>query len=130
MPASLDGFGLGVAVKCRQQVNPNSASISAFFGVDGLQYQDGGRRGRVFFIEGLIIASTPAGVVALEHALEEFADGLPHVLTDTTGTVWFNVVYRNEYQRTTDFMMIPVQPFIAPLGGWGLQYRLLLHGLL
>ncbi len=125
MAATLDGIPcFGVAVHITPQANPDHVQINAYPGINGLQVMDMGSRGRVFQVTGLMIGSTPGDVEANEVSLENFADGLPHLLISTAGGIWQNVTYRREYHPTGKFV------FLASGNGWGRSYSLLLHGLL
>lgn len=130
MEAMIDGNPVfGITTHVRQNSNPSAAMIMAYFGIDGIQWMSGGSRGRTFFVDGMFVGQLPSDCVALEVALESIDDGNPHQLIDTTGSVWDNVVYRSEYQRTTPFFLIPQNPYTAPLGGWAFRFSCLLHGL-
>ena len=113
----------GLAVSIHHVPNANAAQVAQFFGVAGVQAMDGGGRGRVFEVQGLLTGASPAGCVSSELFLLSFADGVARTLTDTTGISWPNVVFRGEYQRTGKFMTN------CSGGGWLLPFRCVLHGL-
>lgn len=113
----------GAAVRMVHVPNANASMIAAFFGVQGVQSLDGGTRGRVFMVEGLMTGSNPPGVVANELALQSFANGGVYLLVDTTGIAWANVQFRNEFQPGDKFMWSPT------LFAWCRPYRAVLHGL-
>lgn len=124
MTPTYGGFAIfGVATSVEHIPNANAQQIAAFFGVQGVQSLMGGGRGRAFGIDGLLVGSTTAGVRAAESALLTYADGLARTLTDTTGSVWPNVVFHAEYQPTSKFMSIP------SLGLWGMTYKAVFRGL-
>ena len=124
MTPTLGGYALfGVAVNVNMNPNANAYQLASFFGVQGVQGMDGGQRGRVFEITGVLVGETPAYVVAGATQLSSYADGVARIFQDTTGTAWPNVVYRNEFQWTGKFMEA------LNLGGWCRPYRCVLHGL-
>lgn len=114
----------GKAVTVSHVPNANAAQVAAFFGVVGVQAMDGGGRGRVFEISGLMTGGDPAGCVASELLLLTYADGIARILVDTTGTAWANVTFKGEYSRTGKFMTDCTSP-----GNWVLPYRAIFHGL-
>ena len=114
----------GQSVSVAHVPSANAAQLAAFFGVDNVQSLMGGRRGRVFEIRGCFVGITPAACVAAEQALLSYADGIARTLVDTTGTPWFNVVFKAEYSREGQFMKNA-----SPSGGWLLPYRALFIGL-
>lgn len=113
----------GQAVNMHMTPNANAAQIAAFFGVFGVQSLDGGQRGRIHEVTGLMVGATPALVQANEIQWEQFATGISQLLIDTTGLAWPNTVYRNEFSWDGRFLLIPAQ------GLWCRSYRLILHGL-
>lgn len=114
---------LGICCHINHIPNANASQIAAFFGVQGVQSMDGGSRGRVFEVSGILLGQTPAGCIASEILLLSYADGQARTLVDTTGVAWPNVVFRAEYSRTDKFMLN------CTLGGWLLPYRCVFHGL-
>lgn len=113
----------GYAVHITPVVNPNASQIAAFFGVEGVQSLDGGMRGRVFQVEGIIAGQSTAAVVAAGASLESLANGVARTLVDTSGFAWANVVYRNEFSWISGFLWSPT------VGAWTRRYRCLFHGL-
>ena len=113
----------GVACSIDMVPNANAAQVAAFFGVQGVQSMDGGGRGRVFEVRGLMYGSTPLDVQLMQQQLEQFADGTARILVDTTGGVWPNVVYRREFQWELKYA------WSGTLNAWCRPYRTVLHGL-
>lgn len=113
----------GYAVHITPVLNPNASQVAQFFGVQGVQSLDGGMRGRVFQVEGLLAGTSTALVVAAGAAFENYADGVARILTDTAGIACANVTYRNEFSWEGPFLWSPT------LAAWCRPYKCLLHGL-
>jgi hypothetical protein len=112
----------GSAVRFQHVAHPRAQQVNAFFGVSGTQVLDGGGRGRSFFIQGVLVAPTIAGLGLAESGFASFADGVARTLIDPRGQVWKNVVFKGE------FVPDPRGPKPAS-GGWALPYRAVFHGL-
>jgi len=112
----------GSAVQFQHVPRPRAQQVNAFFGVSGTQVLDGGGRGRVFFIRGVLTAPTLAGLDAAESRFHELADGVARVLVDNRGRIWPNVVFKGEF--TPD-----ARGALPAGGGWALPYRAVFHGL-
>lgn len=124
--ATLGGANIfGVAVRVNMIPHASAEQTNTFFGISGQIAVWGGTRGRVFQIEGVLVAADFATMNSLEAAFEAFNNGIAQTFVDTRGAVWPNVVYRGEYQRASD----------RPLYGIGTTalifqpYKLVLHGL-
>ncbi len=123
LSASLDGEPVfGYATQVRHHPHPNAQQINAFFGISGLNTLFGGQRGRTFMIQGVFAEMSLDGIVADEANLLSFADGQTHTLVDTLGRSWDNVIFRGEYQQTSD-------PRPAAGGGWILPFKCTLEAL-
>ncbi len=96
--------------------------ISEFFGIHGQLSLYGGNRGRTLMVSGLLIADSVPGLAAVAAALEDFADGQVHTLTDDWGRSFSNVTYSNEFQPSEEGPKYSNQ-------GWCLPYRAIFHGL-
>jgi hypothetical protein len=128
MSAFIDGFALGMATKVQYAPNPNSAMITGFFGINGVMYMKGGARGRTLTVQSVWIDVTPFAIVNDELLLQNFDDGAVHYFTDTTGYTWQNVVFRSEYQRTSDRFLGTELP--DGTLGWAMPYRAVFHVLI
>ncbi len=112
----------GLAARCRHVANPRAQQVDVYFGVNGARVLDGGGRGRVFQVRGLLVGSTMAELAEAEARFVDYADGQARVFVDTRGRSWSNVIFKGEF--TPD----PLGPFPIS-GGWALPYRALFHGL-
>src|SRR3954453_12784535 len=81
----------GTAVSMSTSDNPRESQINAFFGLSGLETLDGGLRGRLTHVTGLLFGSTPYGLASAEASFRSFNDGMARVLVDNFGTAWQNV---------------------------------------
>ena len=81
----------GTAVTMATMDNPRENQLNAFFGLSGLESLDGGLRGRVTNVSGLIYATPSASLASLELLFRSYNDGIARPLTDTLGTTWMNV---------------------------------------
>jgi hypothetical protein len=81
----------GTAVSMTTADNPRANQLNAFFGLSGLESLDGGMRGRVTHVAGMLYGNSPAALAAAESAFRSFNDGVPRPLIDTLGTTWSNV---------------------------------------
>lgn len=104
MAAYYDVMSLGSAVNVTMIPNPSEKQINVFFGYNGVQSLWGGRRGRIFDVRGLFVGADRAAVDALRDALLAYDDGVARTLTDTSGTVWSNVVFTGMWQQTNKYM--------------------------
>jgi hypothetical protein len=112
----------GSAVQFQHVAKPRAQQTAAFFGVSGTQVLDGGGRGRVFLIRGVLTATSLAALGAAESKFHDYADGVARVLIDNRGRVWPNVVFKGEF--TPDG-----RGAISTGPGWALPYRAVFHGL-
>lgn len=121
--ATYDGVNIfGSAVQVQHVPRPRAAQTASYFGVSGTQLLDGGSRGRVFYIRGVLTASTLAGLDAAENAILACADGVARTLVDGRGRSWPDVVFKGEFQAAP--------PGVAAAGeGWALPYRAVFYGL-
>jgi hypothetical protein len=81
----------GTGVEMRTVDLPRSVQDNTFFGIDGVEELDGGFRGRMTVVKGLLYAQTSFGLASVEGTFRSYLDGVVRDLTDTTGTTWPNV---------------------------------------
>jgi hypothetical protein len=112
----------GSAVRFQHVARPRAQQVNAFFGVSGTQVLDGGGRGRTFYVQGVLVSPSIAGLGVAEGEFASYADGVARTLVDPRGGVWPNVVFRGE------FVPDPRGPQPSA-GGWALPYRAVFHGL-
>ncbi len=118
------GLYLGVAVHVEHVPNATAMMISEFFGIQGQLALFGGTRGRTLLVTGVLVASTIAGLNALEEVWggEQFQDGNVHTLIDDRGRVFENVIYTGQFQPSADGPK-------AMSNGWLIPYRIAFQGL-
>ena len=92
MPAynGVNIFGTGVIMETKDR--PRARQINSFFGLNGCTFIDGGSRGRVTQVEGVLVASSLSSLSDAEQTFRVFADGEPRTLIDTFGNAWTNVI--------------------------------------
>jgi hypothetical protein len=90
--ASFGGSNIfGTAVSMTTADNPREKQLNAFFGLSGLESLDGGSRGRVTHVTGLLYGNNSAVLAAAESAFRSFNDGVARILVDTLGVAWLSV---------------------------------------
>jgi hypothetical protein len=90
--ASFGGTNIfGTAVSMTTVDNPREKQLNAFFGLSGLESLDGGSRGRVTHVTGLLFGGSPAFLANVEVRFRSFNDGITRPLVDTLGITWPNV---------------------------------------
>ena len=90
--ASFGGSNIfGTAVSMATADNPREKQINAFFGLSGLETLDGGSRGRITRVTGLLFGQSPALLASAEASFRSFNDGTTRTLIDTLGVLWPNV---------------------------------------
>jgi hypothetical protein len=90
--ASFGGASIfGTAISMITADNPREKQINAFFGLSGLESLDGGLRGRVTRVTGLLYGLSPALLASAEAAFRSFNDGKARILVDTLGVSWADV---------------------------------------
>jgi hypothetical protein len=90
--ASFGGVNIfGTAVSMSTADNPRANQLNAFFGLSGLESLDGGSRGRVTDVTGLLYGNSPAMLSSAESLFRSFNDGVARALVDTLGATWPNV---------------------------------------
>jgi hypothetical protein len=92
--ASYDGVPLfGRSVSIRMEQNPSAKQLVSFFGLNGVYSLGGGGRGRTFFIQGVLAASSDAELSSLMGLILSYDDNIARVLVDTVGNTWPEVVF-------------------------------------
>lgn len=120
MPASYDGFSLGLIFKMETVGNPKSRQINSYPGADGLQVIDHGTRGRTTQILGALGASTPSGLAALEERMHQFQRaGRPSILINQFDVMFDGVILT--MFRTQGRVQIAIGGGL-PRGGYARMY--------
>jgi hypothetical protein len=81
----------GTAVTMSTADHPREKQVNSFFGLSGLETLDGGLRGRVTEVKGLLFGPMPAALASAESIFRSYNDGVTRNLIDTLGTTWANV---------------------------------------
>jgi hypothetical protein len=81
----------GTAVSMSTTDHPRVTQVNAYFGLNGLESLDGGMRGRVTYVTGLLLGSSPVGLASAEGLFRSFNDGIARILVDNFGTAWPSV---------------------------------------
>ncbi len=90
--ASFGGASIfGTAVSMTTADNPREKQLNAYFGLSGLESLDGGLRGRVTHVAGLLYGNSPAALASSEALFRSYNDGGTRPLIDTLGQVWATV---------------------------------------
>jgi hypothetical protein len=90
--ASFGGTNIfGTAVSMMTADNRREKQLNAYFGLSGLEGLDGGMRGRVTHVSGLLYGISPAALGSSEEGFRSFNDGVARILVDTLGVTWLNV---------------------------------------
>jgi hypothetical protein len=84
-------FIFGTAVSMNTADNPRENQLNAFFGLSGLESLDGGMRGRVTHVTGLLYGASAGFLAANEAQFRSYNDGIARTLVDTLGGIWPNV---------------------------------------
>ena len=78
----------GGAVSMLTAEVPRENQLNGFFGVNGFESIDGGSRGRVTRVKGVLSGNSAAALGAAETLFRSFNDGVARPLVDTLGMVW------------------------------------------
>jgi hypothetical protein len=103
----------GGAVTMSTADNPREKQLNAFFGVSGLEMLDGGLRGRMTHVTGLLYGASPALLASAEAQFRSFNDGLARALVDNFGVTWTNVRLE-AFQPVGRVMQSPSGYFFRP----------------
>lgn len=96
---TLDGNAIfGLAVRMQHTVRPAAYSLREFFGINGYFSNFGGKRGRLFTVEGVLIGADIPALNFNEGVFETYVDGNAHELYDTRGRLWDNVIFEGDFQ--------------------------------
>ena len=85
----------GASVTMSTVDSPREKQINSFFGLSGLETLDGGSRGRVTEVGGILYGSGAALLAGAESTFRSFDDGVSRVLVDSLGASWGNVVLQS-----------------------------------
>ena len=90
--ASYGGVAIfGAAVSMSTADNIRESQVNSFFGVNGLESLDGGFRGRVTRVRGVLYGPSALLLASAEGNFRSFNDGVARMLIDNLGTLWPNV---------------------------------------
>ena len=90
--ASYGGISIfGSAVAMATADIPRESQVNSFFGVNGLETLDGGFRGRVTRVRGVLYGTSPLGLATAENSFRACHDGVTRTLVDNLGMIWTNV---------------------------------------
>lgn len=81
----------GTAVVMKTADNPRERQLNAFFGVNGYETLDGGSRGRLTDVSGVLFGASAAALAAAEALFRSTNDGVSRNLVDTFGVAWASV---------------------------------------
>ena len=87
--ASYGGVGIfGAAVSMTTSDYPRESQVNSFFGINGIEALDGGFRGRITRVRGVLYGQSVQWLAAAEGAFRTYNDGVARVLVDNLGTAW------------------------------------------
>ncbi len=90
--ASYGGVAIfGVAVSMSTADNVRESQVNSFFGLNGLETLDGGFRGRITRVRGVLHGPSALLLASAEGLFRSYNDGVARLLIDNLGTVWPNV---------------------------------------
>jgi hypothetical protein len=90
--ASYGGVGIfGAAVSVTTSDNPRECQVNSFFGLNGLEALDGGFRGRISRVQGVLYGRSSFLLASAEGLFRSYNDGVARVLFDNLGAAWPNV---------------------------------------
>ena len=90
--ASFGGISIfGSAVVMATADVPRESQTNSFFGINGLETLDGGFRGRVTRVRGVLHGPSALGLAGAENSFRASHDGVTRTLVDNLGMVWGNV---------------------------------------
>jgi hypothetical protein len=81
----------GVSVTMSTADHPREKQVNSFFGLSGLETLDGGSRGRITEVSGILYGPTAGALAGSESTVRSYSDGLTRNLVDSLGTTWLNV---------------------------------------
>ncbi len=90
--ASYGGVAIfGASVSMTTSDNPREAQLNSYFGLNGLEALDGGFRGRVTRVHGVLYGRSSLLLAAAEGLFRSYNDGVVRVLVDSLGVTWPSV---------------------------------------
>lgn len=90
--ASYGGTNIfGTAVSMVTADNPRQTQLNGYFGLSGLEFLDGGLRGRSTQVMGLLYGSSAVALASAESLFRSYHDGVARILVDTLGVSWQGV---------------------------------------
>ena len=90
--ASYGGVGIfGAAVSMSTSDNPRESQVNSYFGINGLESLDGGFRGRITRVHGVLYGQSSQLLASAEGVFRSYNDGVARLLIDTSGAIWPNV---------------------------------------
>lgn len=93
---SYGGAGIfGAAVSMTTSDNPRECQVNSFFGINGLETLDGGFRGRITNVRGVLYGPSAVSLASAEGLFRSYNDGVARVLVDNLETAWPNVRLQN-----------------------------------
>jgi len=87
----------GTAVVMKTADNPRERQLNSFFGVNGFETLDGGARGRLTDVTGVLFGGSAAALASAEGLFRSMNDGATRTLVDTFGVAW-NYVRLEQFQ--------------------------------
>ncbi len=87
--AGLAIFGAGLTMTTSE--NPRECQVNSFFGINGLETLDGGFRGRITRVQGVLTGQSAGLLASAEGLFRSYNDGVARLLIDNLGTIWPNV---------------------------------------
>ena len=82
-------FGSAVAMATADV--PRQSQVNSYFGINGLETLDGGFRGRLTKVRGVLHGASALDLAAAENLFRSLNDGLTRTLVDNLGLIWLNV---------------------------------------
>lgn len=90
--ASYGGMPIfGAAVTMTTADNPRECQVNSYFGIDGLETLDGGFRGRITRVRGVLHGASALLLASAEGLFRSYNDGLARLLIDSLGSAWPDV---------------------------------------
>ena len=81
----------GAAVSMATADITRQSQVNSFFGINGLELLDGGFRGRVTKVRGVLYGASTLGLAGAENLFRSLNDGATRTLVDSLGMAWTNV---------------------------------------
>ena len=89
--ASYGGVAIfGTSVSMTTSDYPRETQVNTFFGINGLESLDGGFRGRITNVHGVLYGPSSTLLAAAEGLFRSYNDGIIRTLVDNLGTTWPN----------------------------------------